>query len=227
MVASASQQTAAERDRDDPPSLKLTEQVKAASDAAAASTVVAMAASAGGLQALMVVLSALPGDFPAASIIVQHVAPDHPSMLAELLARRSALEVQQAHSGDVLRDGFAYVAPPNRHVIIAEDRTLALTAAEPVQWVRPSADVMFDSVARAFGPRAAGVVLSGTGRDGAAGCVSIHEHGGRVIVQDEETSEFYGMPQAALLTGDADIVLPLPRIAAELVRWAKMMKAAG
>ncbi|MEA2709699.1 MAG: two-component system, chemotaxis family, protein-glutamate methylesterase/glutaminase [Phycisphaerales bacterium] len=184
-----------------------------------------MASSAGGLHALMVVLAELPADFAAAVIIVQHVAPQRASILAELLDRGTPLEVRQAHHGDVLTAGRVYVAPPDRHVIIADDGTLALSAAERVQWVRPSADVLFDSVARAFGSRAAGVVLSGTGKDGAHGCGSIHAHGGRVIVQDVETSQFAGMPQAAALTGDADIVLPLQSIAAELVRWATLLQA--
>jgi two-component system chemotaxis response regulator CheB len=185
-----------------------------------ASSVVSMAASAGGLAALMIVLARLEADFPAAVVVVQHLDPRHVSHLPELLARRTQMRVKSAGHGETLVGGHVYVAPADRHVLVGEDGTLALSAADRVQWVRPSADVLFDSVARAYGPRAAAVVLSGTGRDGAAGCVAVHHHGGRVIVQDEATSQFAGMPRAAALTGDADVVLPLEQIAAELTRWA-------
>ena len=189
-----------------------------------APVVIAMASSAGGLQALMTIVAALPVDLHGAVIIVQHLDPRRVSRLAELLAAKTSLRVRQARTGDVLEAGCVFVAPPDRHVIIADDGTLALSAAERVQYVRPSADVLFDSVARAFGGRAAAVVLSGTGRDGAAGCVAIHDSGGRVIVQDEASSQYPGMPQAAARTGDADVVLPLGDIAPELVRWTREMQ---
>jgi two-component system chemotaxis response regulator CheB len=203
------------------------ERARAAAARTAARTapaVVAVASSAGGVSALQVLVGGLPADFPAAMIIVQHVDPRHESRMPELLARRTSLTVRHVEHGEPLLGGCVYVAPPDRHVRLAEDGTLALSAAAPVLWVRPSADVLFDSVARAYGPRAAAVVLTGTGRDGAAGCVSIHNHGGRVIVQDVATSEFQGMPQAAVLTGDVDALLPLNRIACELVRWAGHLK---
>jgi two-component system chemotaxis response regulator CheB len=180
---------------------------------------VAMAASAGGLAALTTVLAVLPKRFPAAVIIVQHLDPHHPSLMAGLLARRTRMIVHQAEGGERLMAGTVYVAPPDRHVVIGPDATIELTETARVQWVRPSADVLFESVADCFGNRAVAVVLSGTGRDGARGVGAIHRGGGRVIVQDAG-SEFGGMPAAARLTGDADEVLPVSRIGEALLRWA-------
>ena len=182
--------------------------------------VVATASSAGGLQALMVVLAALPAEFPAAVVIVQHLDPRQPSMMVPLLARHTALRVRRAAEGDQLESATVYVAPPDHHVVVNPNGTLSLTTTEPVQHVRPSADVLFESVARTFGAQAAAVVLSGTGRDGANGSRAIKRGHGLVIAQDEATSTFAGMPQAARLTGSVDRVLPLEEIAGALVAWA-------
>lgn len=188
-----------------------------------AAGVVAMAASAGGLPALTAVLASLEEDFPAAVVVVQHIAPDRDSAMPELLARRTPLVVGKAMHGLWLYGGHVYVAPPDRHVLVDAQARLQLSAKERVQHVRPSADVLFESLARSLGRRAAAVVLSGTGRDGADGCIAIHEHGGRVIVQDG-AAEFQGMPRAAELTGKADVVLPLEKIALELTRWARQLQ---
>jgi len=180
---------------------------------------VAMAASAGGLNALTIVLGTLPTQFPAAIVIVQHLEPNHPSMMVGLLTRRTSMQVRQAEHGDRLAAGTVYIAPPNRHVVVNADATLSLTSTDRVQFVRPSADVLFESIATSFHERAAGVVLSGTGCDGSRGIGAIHREGGHVIVQDGD-SEFSGMPFAARSTGDADEVLPVSKIAAALTRWA-------
>jgi two-component system chemotaxis response regulator CheB len=178
--------------------------------------IVALAASAGGLKALTDVLAGLPRDFAAAIVVVQHLDPRHRSLMAELLGKRTALPVTEAHEGDALEPGHAYVAPPNCHLLVNPDRTLSLTQTELVHFVRPSADLLFESTAASYRERAIAVVLSGSGKDGAMGVKAIKKMGGTVIVQDERTSEFFGMPEAAQQTGMVDFVLPLHEIAPAL-----------
>jgi two-component system, chemotaxis family, protein-glutamate methylesterase/glutaminase len=183
----------------------------------AAFDVIALAASAGGLAALSQVLSALPPDFPAAIVVVQHLDPRHRSLMADILSRRTALKVKQAEEGDVLNPATVYIASPNRHLLVNPDGTLSLSQSELVHFVRPSADLLFESVAASYKDRAIAVVLTGTGSDGAMGVQGIKKMSGTVIVQDEKTSEFFGMPAAAIHTGDVDFILPLDEIASALV----------
>lgn len=178
--------------------------------------IVALAASAGGLKALTDVLAALPKDFPAALVVVQHLDPRHRSLMAEILGKRIAMPVKEAREGDFVEPGRVYVAPPNRHLLVNPDRTLSLTQTELVHFVRPSADLLFESAAASYRERAIAVVLSGSGSDGAMGVKAIKKMGGTVIVQDEKTAEFSGMPEAAVKTGEVDFVLPLADIAPAL-----------
>jgi two-component system chemotaxis response regulator CheB len=178
--------------------------------------IVALAASAGGLKALSDVLAALPRDFPAALVVVQHLDPRHRSLMAEILGRRTSLLVKEAREGDTLERGLALIAPPNRHLLVNPDRTVSLSQSELVHFVRPSADLLFESTAASYKERAIAVVLTGSGRDGAMGVKAIKKMGGTVIVQDEKTAEFFGMPGAAQQTGLADFILPLAEIAPAL-----------
>jgi two-component system chemotaxis response regulator CheB len=179
--------------------------------------IVALASSAGGLAALREVFSELPRNLPTAFVVVQHLDRKHPSMLASILARRTSLRVKEAEATDVLEPGMIFIAPPDRHLLVNVNGSLSLTQSELVHFLRPSADLLFESVAGSFGTRAIAVVLSGSGSDGALGVEAIKKRGGLVIVQDKETSEFEGMPQAAFQTGAADYVLPLAKIAPKLV----------
>ena len=183
----------------------------------AAFDVVALAASAGGLTALSQVLSALPADFPAAIVVVQHLDPRHRSLMADILDRRTSLQVKQAEEGDRLSPATVYIAPPNRHLLVNPDGTLSLSQSELVHFVRPSADLLFESVAASYKECAVAVVLTGTGSDGAMGVQAIKKMGGTVIAQDERTAEFFGMPGAAIQTGSADFILPLDEIPSALV----------
>ncbi|HEY2932284.1 MAG TPA: chemotaxis protein CheB [Acidobacteriota bacterium] len=180
--------------------------------------VVAFASSAGGLHALRTVLSQLPGDFPAAVVLVQHLDPRHPSMMADILGRGSPLSVREAREGDQLIQSQVYIAPPNRHLLVNPGGGLTLSESALVNFVRPSADLLFESVASSYKNRAIAVVLSGAGSDGGMGVRAIHRMGGIVIVQDEKTSQFFGMPGTAIGTGAANFVLPLETIAPTLVR---------
>ena len=183
----------------------------------AAFDVVALASSAGGLRALEAVLSGLPADFPAAMVVVQHLDPRHRSLMADILDRHTALQVKQAEEGDQLVSGTVYIAPPNKHLLVNPGGRLSLSDSELVHFVRPSADLLFESVAGSYKDRAIAVVLTGTGSDGAMGVRAIKTMGGTVIAQDEATSEFFGMPGGAIQTGNVDFILSLNEIARALV----------
>jgi two-component system chemotaxis response regulator CheB len=176
-----------------------------------------MAASAGGLSALSRILASLPADFPAVTLVVQHLDPRHRSLMADILSRRTSLRVKQAEDGDCLQPATVFIAPPNRHLLVNPDGTLSLSQSELVHFVRPSADLLFESVAASYRDRAVAVVLTGTGSDGTMGVQAIKKMGGTVIAQDERTAEFSGMPAAAVHTGCVDFVLPLDEIPAALV----------
>jgi len=175
-----------------------------------------MASSAGGLNALGQVLSELPAEFVPV-VVVQHLDPRHRSFMAEILGRRTALEVRQAQEGDRVEGGVVYIAPPDRHLLVNADGNLSLTRTELVHFVRPSADLLFESVAASYRERAIAVVLTGSGSDGEMGVRAVKKMGGLVIAQDRSSSEFFGMPGAAIDTGSVDIILPLNEIASTLV----------
>jgi two-component system chemotaxis response regulator CheB len=179
--------------------------------------VVGLAASAGGLAALSHVLSSLPPEFAAPLLVVQHLSPRHRSWLAEILGRRAALAVTQVRGGERIAAGHVYVAPPDHHLLLRRTGILGLSDLARVQYVRPSADLLFTSLARAWRGGAIAVVLTGTGRDGAAGVLAVKKFGGTVIAQDEASADFFGMPGAAFRTGGVDQVLPLDEIAPALV----------
>jgi two-component system, chemotaxis family, protein-glutamate methylesterase/glutaminase len=178
--------------------------------------VVAIGASAGGIEALHVVVGALPVQFPAAVLIVQHMDPRHKSMLASLLSRRSKLVVRQAISGESVQPATVHIAQPDMH-LIARDRRLVLTDTKLVHFSRPSIDLLFESVADEYGDRAIAVILSGSGMDGAAGIRAIKAKGGTTIIQDPAGAAHAGMPQAARATGCVDLTLPLEEIGRAVV----------
>jgi two-component system, chemotaxis family, protein-glutamate methylesterase/glutaminase len=192
----------------------------------AAFDIVALAASAGGLTALSRVLAALPDGFPATLVVVQHLDPRHRSLMADILSRRTPLRVKQAEEGERVGQATVYIAPPNRHLLVNPDGTLSLTQSQLVHFLRPSADLLFESVAASYGERAIAVVLTGTGSDGAMGVKAIKKMGGTVIAQDEATAEFFGMPNAAIQSGSVDFVLPLEEIATALVTLVMKGEAA-
>jgi two-component system, chemotaxis family, protein-glutamate methylesterase/glutaminase len=179
--------------------------------------IVAFAASAGGVFALTQILGQLPAEFPAIIVIVQHLDPRHRSLMPQIFGRRSNLPVYQAVDGMHVEPGTVYLAPPDRHLLINRDGTVSLTQTELVNFVRPSADLLFESVAAAYGERAIAVVLTGAGKDGSMGVTAIKKKGGTVIVQDEATSEFFSMPSSAIRTGTVDFVLSIDEIPGALV----------
>lgn len=188
--------------------------------------VVALAASAGGLRALCTILKTLPGDLPAAVVVVQHLPPHYRSMAADILGRCTTLRVKPAESEERLKPGNVYVAPPDYHLLVTPEGRLSLSRSARVHFVRPAADILFESAAASYGARLIAVVLSGSGRDGAEGVGAVKDHGGIVIVQDPESCDFSGMPSAALSTVAADFVLPLEAIAEALARLTRPGEAA-
>ncbi|WP_158887195.1 chemotaxis protein CheB [Amycolatopsis anabasis] len=178
--------------------------------------IVAVASSAGGIAALSRLLGGLPKDFPAPLVLVQHLDPRHETVIAEVLGRRTQLAVKLAEAEEKVKPGTIYVAPPNRHLLVDPGGTLSLTSTELVHFVRPSADLLFESVAASYGSRAIACVLTGSGVDGSMGTTAIKSRGGTVIAQDPESAEFRGMPQATVGTGVVDFVLPLDEIVSVL-----------
>jgi two-component system chemotaxis response regulator CheB len=152
-------------------------------------------------------------DLPVPVLVVQHLDPRHRTVIADVLSRRTDLPVKLAEAEERALPGTVYIAPPDRHLLIDSDGVMTLSNTKLVHFVRPSADLLFESVAGAYGPRAIACVLTGTGSDGAMGVDAVKSRGGTVIVEDPLSAEFKGMPQAAVDTGAADYVLPLAEIA--------------
>jgi two-component system, chemotaxis family, protein-glutamate methylesterase/glutaminase len=183
--------------------------------------VVAIATSTGGPNALAAVFAGLPADLPVPVVIVQHMPPMFTRLLAERLTCQNSVRVEEGRSGGILTPGHAWVAPGDYHMIVVRDgpHVKLLVHQDPQEnSCRPAADVLFRSIAKTYGPAALAVVLTGMGQDGMRGCEAIRAAGGQVIAQDEATSVVWGMPGAVTRAGLADKVLPLPEIAAEVVR---------
>jgi two-component system chemotaxis response regulator CheB len=177
--------------------------------------VIAVGASAGGVEALIAFVAGLPAGLPAAVLVVLHVPPQGPSLLAEILSRRGPLPAAPAEDGEPLRHGRIYVARPNYHLLVQPGRVRVL-AGPHENGLRPAIDPLFRSAARAYGARAVGVVLSGTGDDGAAGLLAIKRHGGAAVVQSPQDALFPGMPRSALAALQADACVPVAEIPALL-----------
>ena len=195
-----------------------------ATEADAHRTVVA-ASSAGGLAALLVVLPDLPVDFPAPVICVQHLAPHQPSYLAEILSRRCALQVRVGEGRCRPLAGTVLLAPPDHHVRVEPDGCVGLTEGSRVNFVRPSADLLFESAAEVLGARTIAVVLSGTGHDGAAGALAVQRAGGTVVVQSPESCEFAAMVESTMQLLTPDLTVPLPELARALQHLAEEVTA--
>jgi two-component system, chemotaxis family, protein-glutamate methylesterase/glutaminase len=187
--------------------------------------VVAIGASAGGIDALHRVLGLLPDELPVAICVVLHIPATSRSLLAEVISRRTTLPVHVAQQGAALRPGHIYVAPPDRHVIVRRG-SLELDPGPKENGVRPAIDPLFRSVAAAYGRRGVAIVLSGALSDGASGALTVAEAGGIVLAQDPYDALVPSMPEAAVAVAGAR-TLNAEELAAELVRIADAMPAFG
>jgi two-component system chemotaxis response regulator CheB len=192
--------------------------------------VVAIGASTGGTVAVERILAALPANSPGI-VITQHMPEQFTRFFAQRLKQQSRLDVREAQSGDSVVPGVALVAPGNRHMLVKRSGARYVVEVKDgprVNRHRPSVDVTFRSVARAAGRSAVGILLTGMGGDGAQGLLAMREAGGRTLAQDEATCVVYGMPKVALDLGAVESVLPIERIAPEIVRsaeeWARAEK---
>ena len=184
--------------------------------------IVAIASSTGGPRALQQVLSQLPGDFPVPIVIVQHMPKDFTLSFAKRLDSLSELDVIEGTEGTELRPGLAVVAPGGYHMVVRKKSqgkyVCALSDAPPLLSVKPSANILFQSVADEVGGSTVGVILTGMGRDGADGAAALKTKGARIIAESQETCVVYGMPKAAVEQGVVDELLPLYSIPEAMIR---------
>jgi two-component system chemotaxis response regulator CheB len=184
--------------------------------------IVAIGASTGGPAALRTILETLPPTMPVPILVAQHLAKGFDRGLAEWLNSVSELRVTLALDGMRPLPGDVLIAPCGLHLGVDKDRRVRLSDARPIGGHRPSATYMFDSVARVYGPRALGVILTGMGDDGTAGLQALKAAGATVLAQDEATCVVYGMPRAALRAGVVDETLPLSDIGLRLVEALRL-----
>lgn len=178
--------------------------------------IIAIGGSTGGLDAVSRIVRELPARFQAAIVIVLHTATHSPRLLAELVGRNTTMPVTYAQHGDVIRRGRIYIAQPDFHLVVAKGGVLELEQGPKVRHTRPAADRLFESVARVYGARAIGVVLSGGDGDGADGLRAIKEAGGITLVQHPAGAENPGMPLSALAHSEPGYVVMLDEIGALL-----------
>ncbi len=179
---------------------------------------VAIGCSLGGLLQLERLLSRLPGDFPAAVAICQHQHEGNDSALVRLLSRHCTLPISEPEHLELIVSGHVYVAPAGYHTLV-EDQSFALSVDPPVCFARPSADVLFELVADAFGPKGAAVVLTSSSADGAEGARAVKDAGGRVAVQDPLSAESPICSRATLALTKPNFVGETEKIAETLIRW--------
>jgi two-component system chemotaxis response regulator CheB len=183
--------------------------------------IVAIGTSTGGPNALAEVLPRIKKDFPVPTVVVQHMPPIFTRLLGERLATCSAIAVAEGVNGAKLAPAQAWIAPGDFHMKVVEtglDYRLRLNQAAPENSCRPSVDVLFRSVAGAYGAKVLGVVMTGMGSDGVQGAQAIRDAGGEVIVQDQHSSVVWGMPGLVHAAGLADAAYPLDRLADEITR---------
>ncbi len=185
--------------------------------------VVVVGASTGGTEALRALLEAMPPDAPGVAV-VQHMPEVFTAQFAKRLDETCRIEVKEAETNDRLVSGRALIAQGNRHLVVRRSGALYfvdVVDGPPVSLHRPSVNVLFRSAAQAAGSNAVGVILTGMGDDGADGLKELHAAGARTIAQDEATCVVFGMPKEAIARGGVDEVLPLPRIAPQVLKWAR------
>jgi two-component system chemotaxis response regulator CheB len=186
-------------------------------------SIIAIASSTGGTEALKVALKELPAEVPPI-VVVQHMPPMFTAQYAGHLQEVCSFQVREAKDGDLVKPGQLLLAPGDFHMEVQRRGGLRIRLHQEtmLHGVRPAADYLFESVAKTHGARALGVILTGMGRDGAAGLLSMKKAGAATMVQDEKTSVVFGMPKAAIDLGAVDQVVRLERIAAKIMDWVRL-----
>jgi two-component system, chemotaxis family, protein-glutamate methylesterase/glutaminase len=174
--------------------------------------IVLVGVSAGGFAAIPKLLSMLNADFPLPVVIVQHEAQNAGDYFSHYLGQHCRLPVKQADEKEAILPGTVYIAPPGYHLLVEEERTFSLSIDAPVNYARPSIDVLFETASDVYGATTIGIILTGANSDGAKGLKKIKDAGGLAIVQDPANAEVDFMPRAALAATSVDEVLPLDRI---------------
>ena len=184
--------------------------------------IVAIGTSTGGPRALQEVLTKLPADIPAAVVVVQHMPPGFTKSLSARLDSLSQINVKEAEEGDVLKPGWAYIAPGDYHMVVNKPRNdeykISINKESPVTGHRPSVNVMMKSVAECGHKNVIAVMMTGMGNDGSEGILQIKKTGGKTIAQDESTCVVYGMPKSAVNIGAIDTIAPLHSITTEILK---------
>jgi len=180
--------------------------------------IVAIASSTGGPNALSILISALPADFPCPIVIAQHISDGFISGLVEWLKRISRLDIKIASEGETIRKGTIYFSPSESHIKINRRKIITFVKRRPEDIYRPSCDILLSSVADVYGAKSIGIILTGMGKDGALGIKRIKELGGKTIAQNEQSSVVFGMPRVAIESGYVDKVLSINEIGKEIIR---------
>jgi two-component system chemotaxis response regulator CheB len=178
--------------------------------------------SAGALEPLLEITSVIPAELEIPIAVVLHLTPSQPSLVPPLLARESARRIREAEDKEPLQPHTIYIAPPNYHMLVERTGTLALSVDDPVNFSRPSVDVLFESAADAFGARLIGLVLSGANADGAAGLRRIADAGGLALVQSVASAAYPTMPAAAAQLVPAARIITPSTIGSVLARLAAL-----
>jgi two-component system chemotaxis response regulator CheB len=178
---------------------------------------IVIGSSAGGMEALGIIIGALPRKFSAPIIIAQHISPRSDNYMVKYLNDIGKLRVKEADEKEQVAQGTVYIAPPNYHLLVEREGTLSLTVEPRVNYARPSIDVLFESAADAYNDKLVGVILTGANSDGSKGLRKVKEYGGLTIVQDPKTAEVDSMPKAAISTAEVDYILPLNEISKKLI----------
>ena len=181
---------------------------------------IVMGVSAGGFQALTILLPCLPKNFSLPVLIVQHTIPNADDFFPGYLSQKAHVPVRHAVDKEPVMPGIVYLAPPDYHLMVEYDRTLPLSVDDPVNFARPSIDVLFETAAAVYGPHLVGVILTGASADGSLGLKAVKDAGGLAIVQHPRTAEVDFMPKSAIRTVEVDAILPLKAIGKMLARLA-------
>jgi two-component system chemotaxis response regulator CheB len=174
--------------------------------------IIVIGTSAGGMEALKIILPVFPPAFPIPIVIVQHISSLSNGFMIQYMNSISSVRVKEAEEKELLTSATVYFAPPNYHLLIEEDQTLSLSVENKVNYARPSIDVMFESAVYAYGNAIIGVILTGANNDGAKGLATIKNVGGYAIVQSPETAYSDSMPKAAIAQTTPDLIIPLDEI---------------